>query len=211
MVDVIIVGGGPSGLSAALALGRCRRKVLIFDKGEPRNAASKGMHGFLTRDGIEPLEFLRLGREELRRYPSVEFRSSEIVAAECKDREFMARSESGEVFTSRILLLATGIVDELPPLPGIERFYGRSVHHCPYCDGWEHQDQPLAVFGEDHDCGETMETSVKGVFAIGNASRGLQLVIIAVAEGTKAAFAIDDALREADLEALRRARKTSVP
>jgi thioredoxin reductase len=148
MYDVIIVGAGPAGLSAALMLGRCRRSVVVFDTGQPRNAASQAMHGFLTRDGIPPRDFLRMAREELQRYQSVSLRDAQVVAAECQpDARFAVSLAGGERVTGRKLLLATGVVDNLPAIDGFRDLYGRSVFHCPYCDGWEVRDQPLAVYG----------------------------------------------------------------
>lgn len=147
MFDVIIVGAGPAGLSAALCLGRCRRHVLICDSGRPRNAFSHGIHGLLTREGIEPAEFLRLGREQLGLYPTIEYRSIAIIDATRETGSFTVTLADHHRERSRALLLATGVVDELPPIAGIEEFYGTSVFHCPFCDGWEVRDQPLAVYG----------------------------------------------------------------
>jgi thioredoxin reductase len=149
MYDVVIVGAGPAGLSAALILGRCRRSVLVFDSGQPRNKASHALHGFLTRDGVAPLEFLRLARDELGQYGTVAIREAEVVSAECQpDKRFAVTVESGERMIGRKLLLATGVVDNVPDIPRIREFYGRSVFHCPYCDGWEVRDQPIAVYGQ---------------------------------------------------------------
>lgn len=145
--DCLIVGGGPAGLSGALMLGRCRRKVLVCSAGEPRNAGSAGLHGYLTRDGIQPTEFLRLAREEVARYPTVEFHGGEIVDVQRTSGGFTAGCADGLQFSTRKLLLATGVVDELPEVEGLRELYGKSVHHCPYCDGWEWRDQPLAVLG----------------------------------------------------------------
>ena len=145
--DVVIVGGGPAGLSAALMLGRCRRSVLVCDTGRPRNRASKAMHGYLTRDGVSPQEFLAIAREQLRRYATVEVRDIEAIDAECLDSRFVVTLQGGKQVTSRKLLLATGVVDNLPEVGGIREFYGTSVFHCPYCDGWELRDEPLAVYG----------------------------------------------------------------
>lgn len=147
MHDVIIVGAGPAGLSAALILGRCRRRVLVCDAGNPRNAASHAVHGFLTRDGMSPAEFLRAGREQLRCYANVELRETEVTHAGCAGDHFAVVLRDGTRCTSRKLLLATGVVDEVPRVAGIDKFYGRSVFHCPYCDGWEVREQPLAVYG----------------------------------------------------------------
>lgn len=147
MFDVIIVGAGPAGLSAALILGRCRRRVLICDAGSPRNAKSHALHGFLTRDGIDPGAFLHIGREQLRCYPNVELRAAEVTSAICTDNHFAVLFGDGTRCSCRKLLVATGVVDEVPQIPGIETLYGRSVFHCPYCDGWEVRDQPLAVYG----------------------------------------------------------------
>ena len=147
MHDVIIVGAGPAGLSAALMLGRCRRSVLVFDTGHPRNAASQALHGFLTRDGTPPLDFLRMAREELRPYDTVSIRDGMVVAAECRDSRFEVVIENGERVAARKLLLATGVVDNLPAIDGFRDLYGRSIFHCPYCDGWEVRDQPLAIYG----------------------------------------------------------------
>ncbi len=146
--DCLIVGAGPAGLSGALMLGRCRRSVLVCDAGAPRNARSSGLHGYLTRDGIDPAEFLEIARDEVRRYPSVEFHRGRIVDARRTSDGFTVMCEGGLQFTSRKLLLATGVVDELPDLEGVHELYGRSVHHCPYCDGWEWRDHPLAVYGQ---------------------------------------------------------------
>jgi thioredoxin reductase len=133
--DAIIVGGGPAGLSAALVLGRCRRKVLVCDVGHPRNERSKAMHGFLSRDGISPAEFAKICRDQLDSYPSVELRTVEVVHARCAGGSFNIELRGGSAESSRTLLLATGIVDELPRDPGFNPIYGRSAHHCPYCDG----------------------------------------------------------------------------
>ncbi len=297
-MDVLIAGGGASGLSAALALGRCRRRVLVCDTGRPRNATSRALRGFITRDGTPPQEFLRMAREELGRYPCIELRSVAVEEIKRRDKGFDVTLADGSKVSPRMVLLATGIIDEMPPVPGFERFYGRGVHQCPYCDGWEHRDQVLAVYGGDAaalslaaevrqwsrhlvlctdggrsfsaeesatlrrtgmatrhervlrlegdgdalqrivfegapplecaalffsprqrqhsplgkalgcafndedqiECDERQQTSVPGVFAVGNAARGLQLVIIAAAEGTKAAFAVNEALCEQDFE-----------
>ena len=150
--DVVIVGGGPAGLSAGLVLGRARRRVLICDAGHPRNAPSHSLHGYLTRDGIEPGELLRIGREQLQQYETVELRQSEVTDArrlvDNSSDNFEITLNSREKLTSRKLLLATGVVDELPEIEGFLEFYGTSVFHCPYCDGWEMRDQPLAVYGQ---------------------------------------------------------------
>jgi thioredoxin reductase len=145
MWDVIIVGAGPAGLSAALLLGRSRRRVLICDEGQPRNAASKAMHGFLTRDGIAPSEFLKIAREELLKYDSLEFRNIAVLDAEKQSTCFEVSLPQGKKEQCKKLLLATGMVDDLPKIPDLDQFYGKSIFHCPYCDGWEYRDQPLAI------------------------------------------------------------------
>jgi thioredoxin reductase len=145
--DCIIVGAGPAGLSAALMLGRCRRKVLVCDVGEPRNVRASGLHNYLTRDGIPPREFLLLARGEVERYPSIEFRAFEVLDATRSAEGFTIRCADGRWLHTRKLLLATGVVDELPEVAGLPELYGTSVHHCPYCDAWEWRDQPIAVYG----------------------------------------------------------------
>lgn len=298
MFDVIIVGTGPAGLSAALILGRCRRSVLDCDTGQPRNAAAHALHGFLTRDGTEPGELLRIGREQLRKYETVEVRDIAVVDAVRKEESFEVTLEDDTHVIARKLLLAGGVVDELPSIEGFAEFYGHGVHHCPYCDGWEVRDSPLAVYGpamhgerlaleltawsrdivlctngpadlndetllrltrngiavreeriarlEGQDSefarivfmngdvlprralffyseerqhtnlpaklgcdftkrgvvrtGEYEETAVPGLFVAGDASRRVQLVIVAAAEGAEAAFAINSDLLKEDLK-----------
>ena len=147
MYDVIIVGAGPAGLSAALILGRCRRTVLVCDTGRPRNAASRALHGYLTRDGLAPREFLEIARKELAQYETILLRDAEVAAAECLDGRFHVTMANGEEAHARKLLIATGVVDNLPAIDGFRELYGRSVFHCPYCDGWEVRDQPIAIYG----------------------------------------------------------------
>ncbi len=298
MFDVIIVGAGPAGLSAALILGRCRRRVLVCDNGHPRNAVAHALHGFLTRDGIEPDELLRIGREQLRQYETVEVRDMTVVDAVRGEESFEVVLEDGRREMARKLLLAGGVVDELPQIDGFAEFYGRGIYHCPYCDGWEVRDAPLAVYGpgkhgerlalelrawsrdvvlcthgpadleekallrlarngiavreeriarlegeggefarivfmngdvlprralffypeeRQHSdlpaklgcdftkrgvvrTGEYEETCVPGLFVAGDASRRVQLTIVAAAEGAEAAFAINSALLKEELE-----------
>jgi len=297
--DVVIAGAGPAGLSAALVLGRARRTVLLCDTGTPRSWASKEMHGFLTRDGIAPAEFRRLARQELSRYPGVEFRAVEVTAAtRTGNGYFSVTIGKRSHVRSRKLLIATGVFDHLPKLEGIEQFFGTSVFQCPYCDGWEMRDAPIAVYGKRRrgfemaramtawsndivlctdgtarlsgtekthlqrneiavveerierlegargklreivfrggrrlkrsalffdtpcssqsqlaqalgcqfarhggiKCGQHEATSVPGVFVAGNIIKDVQLVIVAAAEGTRAAFGINRALTREDFE-----------
>ena len=145
--DVVIIGGGPAGLSAALVLGRSRRRVLVFDHGRYRNAASRRMHGYLSRDGIRPAHLIAIGRREVGAY-GVAIRAEEVVSVRPRGRSgFRIEPARGRSVGARKLLLATGVVDRIPPLPGIESLYGSSVHHCPYCDGWEWRDRRLAAYG----------------------------------------------------------------
>jgi thioredoxin reductase len=297
--DVVIVGAGPAGLSAALVLGRARRKVLLCDTGTPRSWASKEMHGFLTRDGIAPTEFLRLAQKELSRYPSVVFHAAEVTTASRRpDGRFEVSIKKRRRVRSRKLLIATGVFDHLPSIKGVEEFFGVSVFQCPYCDGWEVRNAPIAVYGkrrrgfemaraltawtrdivlctdgaaalsraeqaqlqrngiqilEDRieqlegkrgklkaiifrnglrlkrsalffdtpssgqsrlaeslgcqfsrhggiKCGQYEATSVPGVFVAGNIIKDVQLVIVAAAEGTRAAFGINRALTREDFD-----------
>jgi len=299
ILDAIIVGGGAAGLSAALVLGRCLRQVLVCDAGNPRNAPARIFNGYLSRDGSTPGEFLQISREQLRRYETVELRTVKVDHAERVDRRFMVTLETGERIAARLLLIATGLIDELPAIEGFKQFYGKTAHNCPYCDGWEHRGEPVAVVGGSQDaadlaiemllwskdvvlcangplecddkarsqmnrcgvqvietaiarlegtgdvlegvrftdgtvlartvlffspgqhqrsplaeqlgctfceedgcihCDETAATGIPGLYAAGNASRGVQLVIAAAAEGTLAAVAMNNALIEADAE-----------
>lgn len=298
MYDTIIVGGGPAGLSAALVLGRCRRKVLLFNAGQSRNARTRAAYGFLTRDGIKPAELIKIAREQLSRYETVELQEAEVIDAKCVENRFEITLEDGSRFNSRTLLLATGVVDDIPQIEGLDALYGSSVHHCPYCDGYEVREQPIAIYGRGEngkglaleltawsrdlvlcsdgaselsaedlerlkrngievreqpiarlegtdgilerivftngetlprhamffstghhqrcdlaeqlgckftdkgavETGEYEVTGIRGLYAAGDASRHVQFVIVAAAEGAEAAFAINTALLKEDLE-----------
>ena len=141
--DVAIVGGGAAGLSAALVLGRARRRVVVVDAGAPRNAPAEHMQGFLSRDGTPPADLLRAARAEVRRY-GVELVEDRVVDATAG---FALRLASGRTVEARQVLLATGAVDDLPDVGGARERWGRDFLHCPYCHGWEVRDQPIGVLG----------------------------------------------------------------
>ncbi len=146
LYDVIIIGGGPAGLNAAVVLGRCRRKVVLFDTGKPRNHKSAGMHNYLTRDDILPRDFIHIAHDEIKKY-HIEFYHTEILnAIKNEDGNFMIKDWKGNVYHSKKLLIATGLVDKLPNVEGFEDFYGKSIFHCPYCDGWEMRDKKIGVY-----------------------------------------------------------------
>ncbi len=148
--DVAIVGGGAAGLSAALVLGRARRRVLVVDAGEPRNAPAAHMQGFLSRDGLPPTELLALGRTEAAAY-GVELLDDRVVAIE---PGFAVRLAGGDPVRARRILVATGLDDGLPDIPGVRERWGRDLLHCPYCHGWEVRDRPLGVLGTHADAVE---------------------------------------------------------
>jgi thioredoxin reductase len=141
--DVVIVGGGPAGLSAALALGRSRKRVLVADSGPRRNATAVHMQNFVTRDGTPPNEFRAIGREQLLPYPSVEVRDVRVASITGQRGEFRVGLSDGTVVARRILL-CTGMVDEMLELEGFQELWGSAIFQCPYCHGWEIQDQRWA-------------------------------------------------------------------
>jgi thioredoxin reductase len=141
--DVVVVGGGAAGLSAALVLGRARRRVAVIDAGAPRNAPATHMQGFLSRDGMSPADLLTVGRDEVTGY-GVELVEDQVVAIE---PGFVVGLAGGPVLNARRILVATGVRDELPEIPGIRERWGRDLLHCPYCHGWEVRDQPIGVLG----------------------------------------------------------------
>ena len=143
MYDVVIVGGGAAGLSAALVLGRARRRVAVIDGGAPRNAPAAHMQGFLSRDGLPPAELLAAGRAEVTGY-GVEIIIDTVLDI---DPGFVVTLAGGSTLTARRILLATGVSDELPDIDGIWERWGKDLLHCPYCHGWEVRDQPLGVLG----------------------------------------------------------------
>lgn len=144
--DVVVVGGGPAGLSAALVLGRCRRRTLVVDAGQWRNAASRAMHNYLSRDGVRPGNLLTIGREEIARY-GVEFRPGFVEKVRPVADGHEVCIEGGLCFSTRAILLATGVRDMLPAVEHVQAFYGLGVHHCPYCDAWPYRDKPMAAYG----------------------------------------------------------------
>ena len=145
-VDVVIVGGGPAGLSAALVLGRCRRDTVLFDDGNYRNAPARHMRGFLTRDRTSPRELRQLAHADVERYPSVTIIPETIVDARGPAGSFSVITKAGEEYTCGALLLATGFRDTQPAVAGARELHGDLVVPCPYCDAWEVRDQPLAAF-----------------------------------------------------------------
>jgi thioredoxin reductase len=295
LYETIIIGGGPAGLSAALVLGRCLRRILVCDSGRYRNERSHALHCYLGHDGILPSDLLERARRQLEPYETVSVERITATGVTQCEEAFVVHFDRAETARARTLLIATGVVDEVPEINGIGELFGRSVHVCPYCDGWEHRNAAVAVLGtaekgtnlalllrqwtsdlvlcthgvalshayreivgshgiaveeaiidrldgadgclrsirfvggrklprqalffntDQHPrspllamlgcrfdesggvvCDETGRTSVKGVYVAGDASRDVQLAIIAAAEGARAALAINKSLLTPD-------------
>ena len=145
--DVVVIGGGAAGLSAALVLARARRTVAVVDAGAPRNAPAAHMHGFLSRDGLPPQDLLAVGRDEMTSYGGTLIDGSVAATTRCADGGFEVRLDDGSVLAARRVLVATGLHDVLPDIPGVRERWGRDLLHCPYCHGYEVRDQPLGVLG----------------------------------------------------------------
>jgi thioredoxin reductase len=143
--DIVIAGGGPAGLSAALVLGRARKRVLLCDAGTPHNARAEHMNGFVSRDGIAPAEFRRISREQLQQYDSVELRAAAVLGVRGEVGAFTVDTEAGEVTTRRVLVTG-GMIDEVPDdIPGFRELWGRGIVQCPYCHAWEFRDGALGL------------------------------------------------------------------
>lgn len=143
--DVVVIGGGAAGLSAALTLSRARRSVLVIDSGKPRNAPAAHAHNYLGREGVPPWELLEIGRTEVAGYGGEFVRGTVVSAKRITDGHFQTTLTDGSTAGSRRLIVATGLVDELPDVPGVRERWGRDVLHCPYCHGWEVRDQPVGI------------------------------------------------------------------
>lgn len=152
--EVIIIGGGPAGLSAAFVLGRCCRRVLVCDSRRYRNERSSALHCYLGYDGIKPAKFLDLARSQLEPYDNVKYKVSTVTEATKIGLSFGVAFADGELRTADKLLVASGVVDELPKIPGLMELYGKSVHVCPFCDGWEHREKAIAVYGRGEKGGQ---------------------------------------------------------
>lgn len=149
-VDAVVVGGGAAGLSGALMLARSRRSVVVVDGGAPRNAPADGVHGLLGHDGVPPAQLLRAGRAEVRRYGGAVVAATVVSAVPAPpsadgDPRFVVGLADGRVLRTRRVLVATGLRDVLPDVPGLAEHWGRAVVHCPYCHGWEVRDEPVGV------------------------------------------------------------------
>lgn len=148
LLDVGIIGGGPAGLSAALVLGRARKSVIVIDEAKARNRVTLETHGFLTRDGVSPAEFRRIAKEEISAYPSVQFVEDRAVEVTGVDGDFRITTAQGVIYRCKKVLFAIGKKDAPLDISGLSEVYGRSAFVCPYCDGWELRDQPLAIIAK---------------------------------------------------------------
>jgi thioredoxin reductase len=211
--DVIVIGGGAAGLSGALALTRSRRSVLVIDDGTPRNAPAEGVHNYLTRDGVPPREIYAIGRQEVIGYGG-EIVDGTVTTAHRADDGFTVELADGTTYRSRRLLVTTGLTDVLPDVPGLKERWGKDVLHCPYCHGWEVQDQAIggraragfladlgleAILVESNgvEVGTAVQvdamgaTEVPGVFAAGNVTNPMAQVMPSAAAGLMAAGGVN--------------------
>jgi len=149
LYDCIIIGGGPAGLNAAVVLGRCLRKVLLFDTEQYRNRYSHGMHNYLSRDHIPPTEFISICHGELEKYSVQKLNRKVVKAVKNEEGHFEVKDAQQTKYYARKLLVATGLSDNLPPVPGFDACYGKSIHHCPYCDGWEIRGKKVGIYAKN--------------------------------------------------------------
>jgi thioredoxin reductase len=145
LFECAIIGGGPAGLNAALILGRAIRNVILFDNNNPRNAVTQESHGFITRDGIKLKEFREIAHEEISKYPYIIYTKREVTSVIKNTPSFELVTSDNERYQSKTIIISTGLKDVLPNIENISDYYGRSLFHCPYCDGWELRDRPLVV------------------------------------------------------------------
>jgi thioredoxin reductase len=145
LFDCAIIGGGPAGLNAALILGRARRNVMLFDNDNARNAITQESHGFITRDGIKPKKFREIAHKEIARYPSVISANREVTSVSKKKSKIELVTSKKERYESKTIIISTGLKDVLPSIDNIHDYYGKSLFHCPYCDGWELRYKPLVI------------------------------------------------------------------
>ncbi|MER5470747.1 NAD(P)/FAD-dependent oxidoreductase [Streptomyces sp. NPDC002935] len=193
--EVVVVGGGTAGLSAALVLGRARRRTLVVDAGEPRNAPAAHLQGYLTRDGMPPAEFLAAGRREVEGYGVEIVRDRVVDVVRDGTGEFDVIVGDGRTVHARRLIVTTGLVDEMPSVPGVAERFGRDVLHCPYCHGWEVRDEAFGVLA-----GTPM--SVHQALMVGQWSKDVTLFLHTVGE---------DELTDEDLRRLAAAGVAVVP
>ena len=151
--EVVVIGAGPAGLSAALNLVRARRMTHVLDSNRPRNAATFAAHGFVTRDGIPPLELRRLGREELEAYPEASFEKA-MVTSVTRDSDGFVVTFGATSVTAQAIVISTGLTEKFPALPSLRQFYGTTIHSCVECDAYEYADKPIALIGETDDLAE---------------------------------------------------------
>ncbi|MFE9836873.1 NAD(P)/FAD-dependent oxidoreductase [Streptomyces sp. NPDC005551] len=175
--EAVVVGGGTAGLSAGLVLGRARRTTLVVDSGEPRNAPAAHMQGYLSRDGMPPTEFLAEGRREIERYGVELVRDRAVDVSRDGAGEFEVTLAAGRTVHARRLVVATGLADELPPVPGVAERWGRDVLHCPYCHGWEVRDEPFGVLA-------TGPMSIHQALIVSHWSKDVRLFLHTVDEDT---------------------------
>lgn len=147
--DVIIVGAGPAGTSAAMLLARSRRSVLVIDEGKQRNLSSHGLHNFITRDGILPPDFLEIAYKDLSNYP-VSFIRSRVEHVKKLEAAFEVTTQANKIYRSKKILLATGVTDNIPDIPGVKELWGSAVFHCPFCDGFECKESHIGLYAKKH-------------------------------------------------------------
>lgn len=145
--EVAVIGGATAGLAAALTLGRSMRNAIIFDTGSPRNKPAAHAHNLFTRDGTPPAELLRIAREQLVLYPTVQIEQAAITSARAENGRFTLQADNGHTYHAQRVIIATGVKDELPAIPGVAELWGSKLFHCPYCHGWEVKDLPVALLG----------------------------------------------------------------